>query len=67
MKALDEGLRCVWGGWVLDVDLKSFFDTISHEKLRHVVSQRVADGVVKRSLPPAKLSSRAMQPRLANL
>ena len=48
LQALDEGLRSVGGGWVLDVDLKSFFDTISHEKLRHVVSQRVADGVVKR-------------------
>ncbi len=48
LEALDEGLRRVGGGWVLDVDLKSFFDTISHEKLRAVVSQRVADGVVKR-------------------
>jgi group II intron reverse transcriptase/maturase len=48
LRALDEGLRSVGGGWVLDVDLKSFFDTISHEKLRQLVRQRVVDGVVTR-------------------
>jgi group II intron reverse transcriptase/maturase len=48
LKALDEGLAIVGGGWVLDVDLSSFFDTISHEKLRQVVRQRVVDGVVTR-------------------
>jgi group II intron reverse transcriptase/maturase len=48
LRALDEGLRSVGGGWVLDVDLKSFFDTISHEKLRHVLRRRVVDGVVTR-------------------
>jgi RNA-directed DNA polymerase len=48
LMALDDGLKSVGGGWVLDVDLKSFFDTISHEKLRQIVSQRVVDGVVAR-------------------
>jgi group II intron reverse transcriptase/maturase len=48
LRALDQGLAMVGGGWVLDVDLSNFFDTISHEKLRQVVSQRVVDGVVKR-------------------
>jgi len=48
LRALDEGLRRVGGGWVLDVDLKSFFDTIDHEKLRQLLRQRVVDGVVVR-------------------
>lgn len=34
--------------WVLDVDIKAFFDTIPHDKLRDVISQRVRDGVVQR-------------------
>jgi group II intron reverse transcriptase/maturase len=33
---------------VLDVDVQSFFDTISHEKLRELLGLRVADGVVTR-------------------
>lgn len=48
LKALDEGLRQVGGGWVLDVDLKSFFDTIVHEKLRELLRLRVADEAIIR-------------------
>ena len=48
LRALDEGLRRVGGGWVLDVDLKNFFDTIDHEKLRNLLRTRVVDGVVVR-------------------
>ena len=29
--------------WILDLDLKSFFDNISHEKLIQLIGQRVAD------------------------
>jgi group II intron reverse transcriptase/maturase len=48
LEALDQGLYQMRGGWVLDVDIKSFFDTLDHEKLRDLVRQRVADGVVTR-------------------
>jgi group II intron reverse transcriptase/maturase len=34
------------GGWVLEVDIKSFFDTLDHEHLRTILSQRVRDGVI---------------------
>ena len=34
--------------WVLDVDIKSFFDTLDHGKLRAIIGQRVSDGVISR-------------------
>lgn len=48
VEALREGLHAMGGGWVLDVDIKSFFDTIDHQKLRDLLRQRVADGVMVR-------------------
>ncbi len=44
-KAMDMG-----GGWILDVDIKSFFDSISHSQLRGFLNQRVRDGVLRRSI-----------------
>jgi group II intron reverse transcriptase/maturase len=48
LEALHQGLFRMRGGWVLDVDIQSFFDTLDHEKLRDLLRQRVADGVVTR-------------------
>lgn len=48
LEALDRGLWDMRGGWVLDVDIKSFFDTLDHEKLRDLLRLRVVDGVVVR-------------------
>ena len=42
-------LRCVLGdgrGWCVDVDLKSYFDTIPHDRLMTLVKQRIVDGSV---------------------
>lgn len=36
------------GGWVLEVDIEKFFDSLDHEKLREVLSRRVCDGVILR-------------------
>jgi group II intron reverse transcriptase/maturase len=36
------------GGWVLDVDVRKFFDTIDHAHLREFLQRRVRDGVVLR-------------------
>jgi RNA-directed DNA polymerase len=36
------------GGWVLDVDVRKYFDTIPHQALREVVSHRIRDGVISR-------------------
>jgi group II intron reverse transcriptase/maturase len=36
--------------WVLDADLRSYFDTIDHGHLRALLARRVADGVVRRMI-----------------
>jgi RNA-directed DNA polymerase len=38
------------GGWVLEVDIKSFFDTLDHGHLRRFLDQRVRDGVLRRAI-----------------
>jgi RNA-directed DNA polymerase len=36
------------GGWVIEVDIRKYFDTIAHERLREVLHGRVRDGVILR-------------------
>jgi RNA-directed DNA polymerase len=36
------------GGWVVELDVRKCFETIDHEQLQQVLSQRVGDGVIKR-------------------
>lgn len=36
------------GGWVLELDIQSFFDTLSHEHLRAFIQHRVRDGVIRK-------------------
>jgi len=43
-----KSMMTMGGGWVLEVDLKKFFDTLPHQPLQQVVRQRVCDGVVLR-------------------
>jgi group II intron reverse transcriptase/maturase len=38
------------GGWVYEVDIQSFFDTLDHGQLRSFLSQRVRDGVLRRMI-----------------
>ena len=35
-------------GWIVDVDLRKFFDTIDHGHLREFLKRRVRDGVILR-------------------
>ena len=48
LEALWQGLMEMGGGWVLEVDIKSFFDTLDHAHLRAFLDQRVRDGVLRR-------------------
>ena len=36
------------GGWILDVDIRKFFDTLDHSRLRELLQHRVRDGVLLR-------------------
>ena len=38
------------GGWVIKIDIKSYFDTIPHPELRAILNQRVRDGVLRRTI-----------------
>ena len=38
------------GRWILDVDIRQFFDTINHGHLRSFLDRRVADGVVRKMI-----------------
>jgi RNA-directed DNA polymerase len=48
LQKLWECLMQVGGGWVLEVDLRKYFDTLDHAVLREILDQRVRDGVVRR-------------------
>ncbi len=36
------------GGWIVEVDIQQFFDTLDHNHLRAFLRQRIRDGVVER-------------------
>lgn len=48
LQALRNIVMDMRGGWVLEVDLRKFFDTMAHEHIRQIVCQRVRDGVLMR-------------------
>lgn len=48
LDALNEVAVRMAGGWVVELDIRKYFDSIDHEHLRGVLSQRVRDGVVLR-------------------
>ena len=36
------------GGWVVEVDIRKFFDTLDHARLRELLQRRIRDGVLLR-------------------
>jgi RNA-directed DNA polymerase len=50
IEALWQGLMRMGGGWVVDVDIESFFDSLDHRQLRSFLDQRVRDGVLRRTI-----------------
>lgn len=46
LEGLREAARKMAGGWVLEVDIKKFFDSIPRKRLLEVLKQRVRDGVI---------------------
>jgi len=50
IESLWKGLMGVKGGWVIDLDIRHFFDSVDHRHLRAILDQRVRDGVIRRSI-----------------
>lgn len=44
----NEMMRMTGGGWVLEIDIARFFDTLDHAPLRDMLRRRVRDGVLLR-------------------
>ena len=48
-------LQAIWdqmmrqgGGWLIDLDIRKYFDTLSHSTLQEILAQRMRDGVITR-------------------
>jgi group II intron reverse transcriptase/maturase len=56
-RSAHDALHVLWrelmgmgGGWVLEVDIRSFFDELDHDHLRSFLDHRVRDGVIRRAI-----------------
>ena len=47
---LRTGLHGMVGGYVIDLDIRKYFDSIDHQQLRESYQNRIADGVIRRIL-----------------
>lgn len=54
-RSAHQALEVLWkqtmkmnGGWILEVDIRKFFDTLDHVHLRELLKRRVRDGVLLR-------------------
>jgi group II intron reverse transcriptase/maturase len=50
LRDLRQELMEMGGGWVLEADIRSFFDSMEHGHLRSFLDKRVRDGVIRRMI-----------------
>lgn len=50
LDVLRQTLREMGGGFVIDADIRGYFDTLDHRHLREILDQRVRDGVIVRAI-----------------
>lgn len=50
LQVLWQGLMEIGGGWIIDLDIQSFFDDVDRAYLRSFLGQRVRDGVIRRAI-----------------
>lgn len=48
LEALWQAAMQMGGGWVLDVDVRKFFDTLDHQQMMELLKHKVSDGVICR-------------------
>ena len=66
LQALWQGLMEIGGGWVIDLDIRSFFDEVDWQHLRDFLSQRVRDGVIRRTTGKWLLPERSGKSQYGN-
>ena len=50
LEVIRRGILVQRARWVLEVDVRKYFDSIDHAKLRELLARRVTDGVVRRMI-----------------
>lgn len=50
LQALWNATMKVGGGWVIEIDIRHFFDSVGHGQMRAILDQRVRDGVIRRTI-----------------
>ncbi len=50
LEALRTALMEMWGGFVLELDIEKFFDSMDHAVLRSFLDKRIRDGVLRRAI-----------------
>jgi group II intron reverse transcriptase/maturase len=50
LEVLWQGLMGMQGGWVVDLDISKFFDSLDYQKLREILDTRVRDGVIRKAI-----------------
>ena len=50
LQALWAGLMNIEGGWVIDLDIRAYFDSVQRHHLGQMLDQRVRDGVIRRAI-----------------
>jgi RNA-directed DNA polymerase len=50
LRVIRRGIVGQGARWVLEVDVRKYFDSIDHAKLRELLARRVTDGVVRRMI-----------------
>ena len=50
LEALWQTVQAMNGCWILEVDIRKFFDTLNHRHLREILERRIRDGVIRRLL-----------------
>jgi group II intron reverse transcriptase/maturase len=48
LEAVRDTAMIAGGGWILEVDIKKFFDSLDHSHLQAILRQRIRDGVILR-------------------
>ena len=50
LEALWQRVQAMNGCWILEVDIRKFFDALNHRYMREILERRIRDGVIRRLL-----------------